>query len=131
MKKSSLDINKFIELYDQFINIPTWTKEKSKNHKQLEDFLDPFELTQIIVGKSSLNIYCGLTHTFTVIKIPLNTLGKLYKFRGQWVLIKCYRDNRYGNWGNYFNKVFSLPHNFDTNVINKLRTKFKSNFIHK
>ncbi len=130
MRRSSLNIDKFIELFEGFISIPTWTKEKRKKYNLLEEFLEPYEVTQIVVGKSSKNIYCSLTHTFTVIKIPLNTLGKLSKFRGQWVLIKCYSDKRYGNWGNYFNKVYLLTNNFDPDIISLCKKRFKKHFIY-
>jgi hypothetical protein len=71
MKKLKfLDLVEYQNKLDQFLFIPTYTKEKHLNKNQFDDFLNKQERQVISVKPNSKYNNCKGTHSFTILKVP-------------------------------------------------------------
>lgn len=128
IKRKYIDINKFQRYLQDFLNIPTWTKSKHNKHKVFSEFLKEHMVSIISVKQNSKYNHCSKTHSFTIFKVPEDKLGKLFKYRGKWVLIYC---NSYGGfgWGSYWNEIYRLKKSFSENELKEIKMKFGSFFV--
>jgi hypothetical protein len=127
-KRKFLDLVEFQNRLDQFLFIPSYTKEKYFVKKQFHHFLQAHLTTIIRVKPNSKYNNCTGTHSFTIIEVPKDKLGKLFKYRGKWVLIRC-DSNSGGSWGEYWNEVYELKQPVDASEINRLKEKYKDFFV--
>ncbi len=129
MKKLKfLDLVEYQNKLDQFLFIPTYTKEKHLNKNQFDDFLNKQERQVISVKPNSKYNNCKGTHSFTILKVPNDKLGKLFKYRGKWVLIRCDSVSG-GSWGEYWNEIYELKHPVDAVELIFLKEKYKEFFV--
>ena len=130
-----LELNIFLKKYEKFISIETWTKQKYQIREEVDEILNFSFLTSIRVGKNSKYNYCiseigeYSSQVFTIFKVPKKQLGKLFPYRNKWVLIRCNADH--GGWSVYFNYVYLLSDEFDSNRITEIKNKFGIWFVEK
>jgi len=82
--KKQLNISKFEELYSNFMSHKTWTKEKHEAQDKFLNYLYSVEYVLIKMQHKKFpfnGIWC-----YDIIEVPKNQLGKLYKYRGKYVL---------------------------------------------
>ena len=126
--KKSINLEVFLNLYEKFINIPSWTKDKHKKFDEVKQYLNKYKVVVIRVKPHSKYNHCKGNHSFTIINVPYNQLGKLYQFRNKWVLIRCdsYVD---GGWSQYYNEVYQLDRPFDLSKTSSIEKRFEYSFI--
>jgi len=100
------DWNQFLELYNKFKSIPTWTSEKHTLRGELFEFLDkysPFYVTRnwsftgyktdLILTtnriKNKENTSLFNPWEYEVLKLPMNIRGIIKELRGEIVLMIC------------------------------------------
>ena len=123
-----LNLQEFQKNFDRFLEIPRWTKQKHKEKSLFIDFLNRYEVTTISVKPNSKYNYCSITHSFTIFKVPSDKLGKLFKYRNKWVLIRCGSDC-FGSWGFYWNEIYELKDPISQEELNFLKEKYEYYFI--
>jgi hypothetical protein len=127
-KRKFLDLVEFQNKLDQFLFIPSYTREKYQVKNQFDHFLETHLTTIISVKPNSKYNNCKGTHSFTILKVPNDKLGKLFKYRGKWVLIRCDSISG-GSWGEYWNEVYELKHPVDAGELIFLKEKYKDFFV--
>lgn len=127
-KKKPMKLEIFLNLYEDFINLSTWTKQKHKKFKEVNQFLEKHLAASIRVNPNSKYNHCSGNHTFTIIKVPKDKLGKLYQFRNNWVLIRC-DSYKVDGWSQYWNEIYLLDKPFDLNLIENIKSRFGDYFI--
>jgi hypothetical protein len=127
-KLKFLDLIEFQNKLDQFLFIPTYTKEKHLFKNQFDDFLNNHVVQIINVKPNSKYNNCKGTHSFTIQKVPSDKLGKLFNYRGKWVLIRCDSISG-GSWGQYWNEVYELKHPVDEAELFVLKEKYNDFFV--
>ena len=126
-KKKPMNLERFLNLYEDFINLSTWTKQKHKKFKEVNQFLEKHLAASIRVNPNSKYNHCSGNHTFTILKVPEDKLGKLCQFRNKWVLIRC--DSEGSGWSQYWNEIYLLDKPFDLNLIENIKSRFGDYFI--
>jgi hypothetical protein len=127
-KKKSIDLEIFLNLYEKFTNIPTWTKEKHERFAEVEKYLTMHKVVTFTVKPNSKYNYCAGTHSFRIMKVPNDQLGNLSLHRNEWVLIICNSSTK-GGWSQYVNKVYHLAIPFDENKNGSIEKIFGNYFI--
>ena len=127
-KRKYIDLVEFQYWFDQFLFIPSYTKEKHILKNQFYNFLNRHLSTTISVKPNTKYNNCLGTHSFTILKVPQDRLGKLFKYRGKWVLIRC-DSMSVGSWGYYWNDIYELKHPIDQTVYLSLKSKYNKFFI--
>ena len=131
----SLNLNLFLDEYEKFISIETWTKQKYQIREEVDRILNFSFLTRIRVGKNSKYNYCiseigeYSSQVFTIFKVPKKQLGKLFPYRNKWVLVRCNADHAKNSFSVYFNYVYLLSDEFDSNRIKEIKNKFGIWFV--
>lgn len=131
----SLNLNLFLDEYEKFISIETWTKQKYQIREEVDRILNFSFLTRIRVGKNSKYNYCiseigeYSSQVFTIFKVPKKQLGKLFPYRNKWVLVRCNADHAKRSFSVYFNYVYLLSDEFDSNRIKEIKNKFGIWFV--
>ena len=143
-KRRYLDLDGFLELFEKFISENTWTKNKHQKLENLENYLKKYQHTSISVGMEKGNYcvskkgdnddwrnYTLISNVITILKVPINKLGKLYGYRDKWVLIRGVSVPGYngGGFNSYYNHVYLLPENFDENIIPNLKQRLGKYFV--
>ena len=124
-----IDLNKFIDLYLNFISEKGWTKLKYKLKYQIDDLLGSSVKTISVKKKSKYN-YCTHANTFTILRVPDKQTGKLYNLRNRCVLIIC--RTIYTRWSIYFNDVYIIDELTDIQLLNLnlfLKRKFGKFYV--
>ena len=124
-KEKFIDFEAFLEVYEKFVNVPTWTKDKYNKLEDLTQFLSKFESASKVAKSSSNYNLCGMVYSFTIMKIPADQLGKFYHFRNQLVLIICLPYSRYEK----INRLYHLKVEIDSTVTASLKKRFGHWFI--
>ena len=126
--KKSINLEVFLNLYEKFINIPSWTKDKHKKFDEVKQYLNKHQVVLVRVKRHSKYNHCEGNHSFTIIKVPNDQLGNLYRLRNKWVLIRC---DSYvqGGWSQYSNEVYHLDRPFDLSKTSSIVKRFKYSFI--
>lgn len=104
MKRKTIDLVKFVELYTPFSEIGGWYQEKHDRKHDVYDYLYSIERINIQCRKDGYPSLMGGNHSFTVLRLPRLQSGKLKHLRGQWILMRL--DGR--NIGNYYVEVYKL-----------------------
>lgn len=127
-KKKSIDLKTFLDLYEKFTNVRTWTKEKHERFRDVEQYLTMHQVITIRVKPNSKYNYCKRTHSFRILKVPNDQLGHLFLLRNEWVLIICDSFPQSG-WSQYVNKVYHLAIPFDENERSSIVKRFGNFFV--
>jgi hypothetical protein len=127
-RKKSINLEVFLDLYEEFTNIPTWTKEKHERFDEVQQYLTKHQVVTIRVKPNSKYNHCEGSHSFTIMKVPNDQLGKLYRLRKEWVLIRCDSYVQSG-WSQYFNEVYHLDSPFDLSKRRSIENRFGDYFI--
>ena len=127
-KKQSIDLKTFLDLYEKFTTVETWTKEKHKRFQDVENYLNIHKVVSIRVKPNSKYSHCKRAHSFKILKVPNNQLGKLSLLRNEWVLIICNSFNK-GGWSQYINNAYQLAIPFDETEKEAINKRFKNLFI--
>jgi len=102
-----IHLDQYEDLLKEFLKHPTWTKQKHQAHTSFKEYLEQHIAVTIRVHPSSKYNYCDRTHSFTTLRVPPTARGKLYKYRDQYVLIRCSSFFQNG-WTQYLNEVYLL-----------------------
>jgi hypothetical protein len=127
--EKTIDLNKFIDIYYEFVSEKGWTKLKYELKYKLDELLGS-RYTTISVNKKSKYNYCTHANTFTILKVPYKKNGKLYYLRNKCVLIIC--RSIYTKWSIYFNDIYIIDELTDIQLINLnlfLKKKFGKFYI--
>ena len=127
-RKKSLNLEVFLDLYEKFTNIPKWTKEKHERFNKVQQYLTKHQVVNIRVKPNSKYNHCARSHSFTILKVPNDQLGNLYRLRNEWVLIRCVSQVQSG-WSQYFNEVYHLPCSVDLSKRSTIKQRFRNYFI--
>jgi hypothetical protein len=128
-KKPYLNLQKFEELFLEFIEIPTWTAKKHDARNTFSRYLEDFMVTSIRVAPGSKYNYCDRTDSFTILRVPSAVRGKLVPFSGELVLIRC--SSVGGAWSQYLNEVYLLERELTADDHKRLKHLFKNYYIRK
>jgi hypothetical protein len=129
-QKKYLDIKEFVILYEEFIKITTWSKEKHKKKEILQKFLSKHHSINISIKPNSKYNLCDKTNSFSIIKVPLNKLGKLYSYRGRTILAFC-SSYAWGGWSHYSNEIYQLKEIPTSEYKQLLKKKFQNFYVYK
>jgi hypothetical protein len=127
-RKKSINLEVFLDLYERFTAIATWTKEKHERFDEVQQYLRKHKVVTIRVKPHSKYNHCEGTHSFTIIRVPNDQLGNLYRLRNEWVLIRCVSDVQSG-WSQYFNEVYLLDSPLDLSKRSTIEKRFRNYFI--
>ena len=127
-KLKFLDLTQFQNKLDQFLFIKTYTKQKHVYKNQFDDFLGKHSAMIINIKPNSKYNNCAGTHSFTIFRVPSDKLGKLFKYRDKWVLIRCDSSSG-GSWGYYWNEVYELKSPVEKMELKLLKEKYKDFFV--
>ena len=129
-KRKYLDTEKFQILLKDFLTIPTWTKNKKEKYRALTYFLSQHEVLIKNVKRRSKHNYCAFTNSFTIFEVPKDQLGKLFDYRGEWVLIFCSSTGSYDYaWGGYLNEIYRIKGSFSNKELETIKIKFNDYFV--
>ena len=120
MKRKTINLEKFLELYTPFAKIGGWCNEKHDRKHDIYDYLRGIETISIQSTKHGLATMIDGNHSFTVFKVPRLKRGKLYALRGKWVLMRG--DGRY--WGNSYLEVFKLRSKPPSDVFDRMSSLY-------
>ena len=104
MKRKTIKLEKFLELYTPFAEIGGWCNEKHDRKHEIYEYLRGIETISIQSKDHGLATMIDGNHSFTVFKVPRLQRGKLYALRGKWVLLRG--AGRF--WGGSYLEVFKL-----------------------
>lgn len=124
-KEKSINLESFLDIYEPFIKIPNWTKEKHERFEEVESFLSKYEMDSKVVRPTSKYNLCKGIHSFTILKVSSNQLGKLYNFRNEWILVRC---AKYVRWQN-LNKFYRLDVSPTNEELEAIKKRFGHWFI--
>lgn len=119
-----LVLKEFLNYFRRFYFIPTWTKEKHKNHKELINFLHGLESVKINSNYNSKTTKVTGCNHFTIFKVDEKQLGNMKPYRGQWVMMYCIGRHQ----TKFFLMVLPLCHNFDNLQSKSLKQEFKLSY---
>ena len=108
MKRKTINLEKFLELYEPFMEIGGWCKEKHERKHDLYDYFRKIESISIESRKGLAELIYG-NHSFTVFRVPRLQRGKLFSLRGKWILMCGYGASRGGRYLKVF-RLRSKPH---------------------
>ncbi len=129
-KEKSIDLEGFLDLYEKFISVTNWSKEKHQRFDEVNEYLSKHEVRIKRVKPHSKYNLCEGTNSFTILKVPSDQLGSLYKFRDEWVLVRC-TSYKQGGWSQYSNEVYRLTSPFDLNDMDLIKKRFGDYFVDK
>lgn len=111
--------------HQEFIEIPTWTKDKRTKHDQLTNYLDSCPGCYITSSRDSDTTKVHLTNAFTIFKVPSYQRGNMMKYRGQWVLMYV----RFRLKFQHFLEVFPLEEGIDKEYSQELKKRLDYYYI--
>lgn len=82
--KARLNLSKFEELFSNFKSHTTWTKQKFKDKELLFEYLNSVE--HVTIQMQHKDFPFGGIWRYDIYDVPMNKMGKLYKYRGMKVL---------------------------------------------
>lgn len=127
-KRKNIDLEHFLFLFNQFISIPTWTKQKHQQLDNLNTYLGGLHCVKISVIKHSKYNLCKDTNSFTLFKVPSDKRGKLSAYRNKWVFVRCVSDG--SGWTRYYNECYPLMNRIpDKILIEDLKKRFSLHYV--
>lgn len=82
-----LNLENFLRLYESFVGIPTWTKQKHAGYERLRNYLKSCRSDNILSTRDNSSTLITKKNTFTIFKVSEKKNGILKQYRGQWVLM--------------------------------------------
>ncbi|MCZ2489275.1 hypothetical protein [Aquirufa antheringensis] len=82
-----LSLEQFLTLYESFVNIPTWTKQKHAGYESLRNYLKSCRSDNILSSRDNRSTLITKKNTFTIFKVNEKKNGILKQYRGHWVLM--------------------------------------------
>ena len=120
-----LELNVFLELHKNFINIPTWTTKKKAQYKLLEKYLNGCIKSAITSDRDSQTTKVHIKNSLTIFKVHSNQLGTMKIYRNKWVLM--YMSHRSG-FTHYLN-VYPLKKGIDKNYSELLKNSLGNYYV--
>ncbi len=120
-----MDLDKFLNYHQEFIEIPTWTKDKRTKYNQMIDYMFSCEHCQITSSRDSDTTKVHMTNSFTIFQVPTNQRGKMIGYRDEWVLM--YVTSRYSF--QHFLRVFPLKKGIDKDYSSHIKNKSRYYYI--
>ena len=112
MKKNQIDFKTFLERFNSFNQIPTWTKNKYDLRTKMFEIIYKKQTDNIHIHCHSNNCITQNSNYFIFIKID-NRRRRLFKpYKNRWVMIYSIRLRFYMDY-----TVNILPENFNPNEI--------------
>ena len=112
MKNNQIDFNIFLEYFEMFFKIPTWTKEKYDLQNKMLNIISKKNTHNINIHCHSNNCITKDSNYFIFIKID-NRRRRFFKpFQNKWVMIYSIRDRFYMNY-----TINILPKDFNPKEI--------------
>ena len=87
MKRKTINLEKFLELYTPFSEIGGWCSEKHERKHDLYDYFRKIDSISIQSKKDGLAALIEGNNSFTVFRVPRLQRGKMFSLRGKWVLM--------------------------------------------
>lgn len=120
-----LELDVFLELHKNFINIPTWTTKKKVQYKLLAKYLNGCIKSTIASDRDSRTTKVHLTNSLTIFKVDSNQQGTMKTYRNKWVLM--YMSYRSG-FTHYLN-VYPLKKGIDKTYSELLKTNLGNYYV--
>ena len=127
-KEKSINLESYLDLYEKFLNLPGWGKEKHQLFDAIEQYLSKHEVRIKRVKPNSKHNLCDRTHSFTIFKVPSNQLGKLYSYRDELVLVRCTSYTQ-GGWSQYLNEIYRFEGSVTNQELDAIKKRFGHWFI--
>jgi hypothetical protein len=127
-KEKSINLEVFLDLYEKFISVTNWSKEKHQRFDEVNEYLSKHEVRIKRVKPHSKYNLCEGTNSFTILKVPSDQLGSLFKFRDEWVLVRCTSYTQ-GGWSQYSNEVYRFEGSFTFEELEAIKKRFGHWFI--
>ena len=124
-KPKLLELDVFLKYHQEFIEIPTWTKDKRTKHDQLTNYLDSCHGCYITSSRDSDTTKVHLTNAFTIFKVPSYQRGNMMKYRDKWVLMYV----RFRLKFQHFLEVFPLEEGIDKEYSQELKKRLDYYYI--
>ena len=87
MKRKTINLEKYLDLYKPFSEIGGWCTEKHIRKNHLYAYFRQVESISIQSKKDGLARLINGNNSFTVFKVPRLQRGKIFGLRGKWVLM--------------------------------------------
>ncbi len=82
-----LNLEEFLTLYESFVNILTWTKQKHAAYERLRNYLKSCRSDNILSSRDNSSTIVTYKNSFTIIHVDEKKNGILKQYRGKWVLM--------------------------------------------
>jgi hypothetical protein len=126
MKKSKfLKLDTLLKYHQEFIDIPTWTKDKRTKYDKLLGYLDSCPGCGIISSRDSDTTKVHLKNSFTIFQVSSQQRGTMMQYRDQWVLM--YMKDRWKF--QHFLDVFPLEKGIDKDYSLELKKRLNYYYI--
>ena len=87
MKRKTLNLEKYLDLYRPFSEIDRWCSEKHDRKRELYAYFRQVESISIQSKKDGLASLIDGNNSFTVFRVPRLQRGKIFGLRGKWILM--------------------------------------------
>ena len=115
-----MDLNDFLEKYNDFSDIVTWTKDKRKKYDELCECLYSNKYVQIVSKRDSNTTKVHCQNDFRIFKVSKSQRGYMSVYRNQWVLMYCEHREKY----THYLLVFPLNKEYNYDIIYSILGKY-------
>jgi len=116
-----INLEHFLTLYESFVNIPTWTKQKYKEYEVLRNYLKSCRSDYILSSRDNKSTIITFKDSFTIFKVDSKKNGVLKQFREKWILM--YMAHRY-KFEHYL-EIYPLKKGIDASLNQNLKMRFR------
>lgn len=88
---SRIQLTQFLMLHQEITMHQTFTTKKRDALSAMWKYIGRKEKTLITARRNSRSCKVRYTHHFTLFQVRQDQLGNMMQFRGQWVVMWCYR----------------------------------------
>jgi len=120
-----LNLESFSKLYEAFVNIPTWTKQKHSGFDRLRNYLKSCRSDIILCSTIKGSSLIKKKNTITIFKVGDKKNGILKQYRGKWVLMFMAGRDLF----KYHLEVYPLEINIDKSLTHNLKIRFGLDYI--
>jgi hypothetical protein len=120
-----LDLETFSALYESFIKIPTWTKQKHAGFNSLRNYLKSCRSDIILFSRIKSSTLIKKNNTITIFKVGDKKNGILKQYRGKWVLMFMAGRDLF----KYHLEVYPLDIMVDNSLNQNLKNRFGLDYI--
>lgn len=123
-----LDLENFSTLYESFINIPTWTKQKHAWYETMRNYLKSCRSDIILSSRDNSSTLITKKNTFTIFKVSEKKNGILKQYRGHWVLMFMYVRDVFKHHLEVYPLDISVNKSINQNLKNRFGLNYKDSF---